>query len=281
MNDYLSAANKIRALARGYLPRVGLVLGSGLETVADSIDSSAVMAYDSIPGFPIPGVEGHQGQLVLGDWNGARIACLQGRAHAYEGGDPSPMQLPLRALKSAGCEMVVLTCAAGSLNPGMPPGHLMCVTDHINWSGLSPLIGPNDDDVGPRFLDLTEAYDFHLQSLLKQAAADSHVDWHEGVYLWSQGPNFETPAEIRAFQSLGVDAVGMSTVPECLIARHCGLRVVALAVITNFAAGLDSEVLSHEGTLASGQQAVPDMVRLLDRFFTLLNDTEVTGCWRG
>jgi xanthosine phosphorylase len=191
------------------------------------------------------------------------------------------MQLPLRALKSAGCEMVVLTCAAGSLNPGMPPGHLMCVTDHINWSGLSPLIGPNDDDVGPRFLDLTEAYDSHLQSLLKQAAADSHVDWHEGVYLWSQGPNFETPAEIRAFQSLGVDAVGMSTVPECLIARHCGLRVVALAVITNFAAGLDSEVLSHEGTLASGQQAVPDMVRLLDRFFTLLNDTEVTGCWRG
>ena len=278
MNDFHPAADEIRALARGYLPRVGLVLGSGLETVVDSFDQAAAIAYDALPGFPIPSVEGHQGQLVLGEWNGVRIACLQGRAHAYEGGDPSQMRLPIRALKSAGCEMLLLTCAAGSLNPAMAPGHLMCFTDHINWSGLSPLMGPNDNDVGPRFVDLTEAYDARLRSLLEQAAVEGHVEWHQGVYLWSLGPNFETPAEIRAFQFLGADAVGMSTVPECLVARHCGLRVAALAVITNFAAGLDSGVLSHEGTLANGQQAVPDMVRLLDKFFTLLNDTEVTGC---
>ena len=196
---------------------------------------------------------------------------MQGRFHVYEGYDPVDLVLPIRALQAAGCDVLVLTCAAGSLSENMPPGSLMTLTDHINWSGISPLAGPNDDDIGPRFLDLNNAYDPHLRSLLHAAAHATGVTLHEGVYIWCLGPNFETPAEIRAFGRLGADVVGMSTVPECLVARHAGMRVAAISTLTNLAAGMTDEELSHEQSLAVGAEAAKDLARLLPEFLASLS----------
>ena len=267
IKDVISSAKKILDLADGKAPQVGLVLGSGLDGIAASIENPASLSYAELPGFPETAVEGHHGRVTVGQRNGCRILCLEGRVHSYEGGD---MRVPLRALKQVGCDSVVLTCAAGSLKKSLPTGSIMVVSDHVNWSGISPLAGPNDAAFGPRFVDMTEAYNSQLRSCLKQAASDTSIAWHEGIYLWVLGPNFETPAEIKMFQQLGIDAIGMSTVPECLIARHCGLRVAALAIITNQAAGLDQANLTHAGTLSAGQAVVPNLTRLLGRFFALL-----------
>jgi xanthosine phosphorylase len=268
----------IRQAAAGRLPRVGLILGSGLAELANRVENPAEISYKDLPGYPMTTVEGHVGRLVIGDWAGARVACMQGRFHVYEGYDPVDLVLPIRALQAAGCDVLVLTCAAGSLRENMPPGSLMTLTDHINWSGISPLAGPNDDDIGPRFLDLNNAYDPQLRRLLQDAARDAGITLHEGVYIWCLGPNFETPAEIRAFRSLGADVVGMSTVPECLAARHCGMRVAAVSVITNLAAGMQPE-LFHAETLAAGEQATPRLGRLIESFLGLLDKTtSKAGC---
>jgi inosine/guanosine/xanthosine phosphorylase family protein len=249
-----------------FVPRLGIILGSGLAEVADAIEAAAVVDYEDLPGFPRTGVAGHRGRLVLGTLAGLPVACLQGRAHVYEGVDAASLATPVRTLRRAGAELLLVTNAAGSLRPEVGPGRLMLISDHINLLGVNPLTGPNDDAVGPRFPGLRDAYDPALRGALRDAARAESVDLAEGVYLATPGPSFETPAEIRAFRTLGADAVGMSTVPEVIAARHCGLRVAALSVITNLAEGLGDEPLSHAQTLAFATAAAGDLRRVVMRF---------------
>jgi xanthosine phosphorylase len=203
---------------------------------------------------------------VLGEIGGLPVAVLQGRAHVYEGGDLDTIRTPVRALRAAGAELVVITNAAGSLRAELGPGRLMMITDHINLSGVNVLAGPNEEEIGPRFPSLRDAYDPELCDRLRAAAGELGTDLAEGVYLAVLGPTFETPAEIRAYAMLGADAVGMSTVHETAVARHCGLRVVAISAITNLAEGLNPEPLSHEQTLRDAQRAADDLAPLLVRF---------------
>jgi len=214
-----------------HAPRVGIVLGSGLGEVAEAVQDATVVDYEQLAGWPRPSVQGHAGKAVLGRIGGVPVAVLQGRAHLYEGGDPDALRTPVRALRAAGAEILILTNAAGSLQPDVGPGRLMAITDHINLTGVNVLMGPNDDSVGPRFPSLHDAYDPELLDDLRAAARETEIDLAEGVYLAVTGPSFETPAEIRAFGRLGADAVGMSTVQETIVARHCGLRVAAISAI--------------------------------------------------
>jgi xanthosine phosphorylase len=247
-------------------PRVGVVLGSGLGAVADAVEDPVVVGYEELPGFPRPTVFGHAGRAVLGTISGVSVAVLQGRAHLYEGGHLDALRTPVRALRAAGAEILVLTNAAGSLRPSVGPGSLMAITDHINMTGVNVLMGPNDDAIGPRFPSLRDAYDPALLDLLRASAADQGIDLAEGVYVAVSGPSFETPAEIRAYATLGADAVGMSTVQETILARHCGLRVAAVSVITNLAEGMSDEPLSHEQTLRAAETGAVDLSRLLLEF---------------
>jgi xanthosine phosphorylase len=260
--DPQGAADAIRQASRE-TPRLGLVLGSGLGRIAERIVDPIVLPYAQLPGFTVPSVEGHAGRLVLGRLAGVPVACLQGRIHLYEGVDPRAIQVPIRALKLAGCEGVIVTNAAGSMRPAMAPGALMLIADHMNFQGTSPLVGANEARFGPRFFAMKDAYDPDWRQRFKAVAGRLGVALHEGVYTGYLGPNFETPAEIRAFATLGGDAVGMSTVPEVLVARHCGLRVAAICVITNMAAGMSDEDLTHAQTLAGAAAAAETLERLL------------------
>jgi xanthosine phosphorylase len=247
-------------------PRVGIVLGSGLGAVADAVEDPIVVSYEELPGFPRPSVEGHAGRAVLGSIAGVPVCVLQGRAHLYEGGDLDALRVPIRALRAAGADILVLTNAAGSLHPAVGPGSLMAITDHVNLSGVNVLVGRNDDAVGPRFPSLRDAYDPELLDVLRASARDLDIPLAEGVYLAVLGPSFETPAEIRAYRVLGADAVGMSTVQETIVARHCGLRVAAVSMITNLAEGMSDEPLSHEQTLRAAQDGAGELARLLLEF---------------
>ena len=247
-------------------PAVGIVLGSGLGAVAEAVEHPVVVGYEELPGFPRPTVAGHAGSAVLGAINGVPVAVLQGRAHVYEGGAMDLIRTPIRALAQAGAEILILTNAAGSLREEAGPGSLMAISDHINLTGVNVLSGPNDDDVGPRFPSLRDAYDPQLRARLHATAEEIGVTLHEGVYLAVGGPSFETPAEIRAFRTLGADAVGMSTVHETILARHAGLRVAAVSAISNLAEGLSDVPLSHEQTLTDAQRAAGDLARLLEGF---------------
>jgi xanthosine phosphorylase len=253
------------ATIRRFAPVAGIVLGSGLGAVAERVTDATRIPYAELPGFPQTRVAGHPGRLLLGRLGGLSVACFEGRTHYYETGSPAGMAVPIRALRNAGAEMLVLTNAAGSLRPAIGPGRVMMITDHINFIPGNPLVGPNDDAVGPRFPSLRDCYDPQLRTLLREAAARTTLDLAEGVYIAYSGPSFETPAEIRAFQALGADAVGMSTVPEAILARHCGLSVAGLSVITNLAEGL-GDPLSHEQTLAMAECASGDVARLLEAF---------------
>ena len=255
------------AVLRSHLaPRVGIVLGSGLGAVADAVESAVSVGYDELPDFPRPTVHGHAGRAVLGHLRGVPVCVLMGRAHMYEGGDPEPRVTPVRALGAAGAEVLVLTNAAGSLRTDLGPGRLMAISDHINLSGYNPLLGPNDESIGPRFPSLRDAYDPALRAELHASADELGIELAEGVYLAVSGPSFETPAEIRAFRTLGADAVGMSTVHETILARHAGLRVAAVSAISNLAEGLSDVPLSHEQTLTDAQRAAGDLARLLEGF---------------
>ena len=247
-------------------PRVGIVLGSGLGAVADAVQDATTVGYEDLPGFPRPGVQGHAGRAVLGQLGGVPVCVLMGRAHFYEGGDPVERITPVRALRAAGAEVLVLTNAAGSLRADVGPWRLMAISDHINLTGFNPLMGPNDEAIGPRFPSLRDAYDPALRADLHAAASDLGIDLGEGVYLAVSGPSFETPAEIRAFRTLGADAVGMSTVHETILARHAGLRVAAVSAISNLAEGMSEVPLSHEQTLADAQRAAGNLARLLEAF---------------
>jgi xanthosine phosphorylase len=250
-------------------PRLGIILGSGLGAVAEALDDAVTIPYTELPDFPAPSVHGHAGTLALGTLAGLPVACLQGRRHVYEGGDPGAMRGPVRALKAAGAEALLVTNAAGSLRADVGPGSLMAISDHINMLGVNPLTGPNDDAIGPRFPSLRDAYDPELRRALHAAADSLGVALADGVYLATAGPSFETPAEIRAFRTLGADAVGMSTIPEVILARHAGLRVAAVSAITNLAEGMGGEALSHEQTLRYANQAAGDLTRLIIEFCTV------------
>jgi xanthosine phosphorylase len=250
----------------GLRPRVGVVLGSGLGAVADAVAEPTVIEYADLPGFPETTVAGHGGRAVLGTIGGVPAAVLQGRAHVYEGGDFERIRVPIRALRAAGAEILVLTNAAGSLREEVGPGRLMLIADHINMSGTNVLAGPNDEAIGPRVPSMRDAYDPELRERLRAAAAELGTELAEGVYAAVSGPTFETPAEIRALGLLGGDAVGMSTVHETAVARHCGLRVAAVSAISNLAEGLDPEPLSHEQTLRGAERAADALAPLLVRF---------------
>jgi xanthosine phosphorylase len=247
-------------------PAVGIVLGSGLGAVAEAVERPVVVGYEELPGFPRPTVAGHAGSAVLGAINGVPVAVLQGRAHVYEGGGMDLIRTPIRALAHAGAEILILTNAAGSLREEAGPGALMAISDHINLTGVNVLSGPNDDAIGPRFPSLRDAYDPQLRARLHATAEQIGVTLHEGVYLAVGGPSFETPAEIRAFRTLGADAVGMSTVHETIVARHAGMRVAAISAITNLAEGMQAEALSHEQTLRDAARAASDLAPLITKF---------------
>lgn len=256
----------VRAHAGDAPVRVGLILGSGLGHLAQAVDGNAI-AYDDLPGFPHAGVSGHRADLVVGDLEGQRVAVFGGRAHYYESGRGDAMRLPLETLKALGAEILLLTNAAGSMRPDIPPGELMCLSDHINFSGLNPLIG---EPTEARFVPMTQAYDPDLRARLHAAADAAEVTLTDGVYAWYSGPSFETPAEIRAIRTLGADAVGMSTVPEVILARFLGLRTAAISTITNMAAGLSDENISHEHTKAMAPLGAAKLEKVLRGFLATL-----------
>jgi len=255
----------------GFRPRVALVLGSGLGAVAERIEHPTKISYADLTGFPVPTVAGHSGFMVLGRLGGVDVVCLNGRVHAYEGGDGAArLKTLVRTVKQLGADALVLTNAAGSMRADVGPGSLVLIRDHINMLGFNPLQGPNDESWGPRFFSMRDAYDPALAARFRQAAVTVGIALPEGVYLAYPGPNFETPAEIRAFRTLGADLVGMSTVPEVLVARHCGLAVAALSAVTNLAEGMSDETPSHDETLAQGAAIAISLENLILAFLESL-----------
>ena len=245
-------------------PSMGLVLGSGLGDFAHSLEEKTVIPFEDIPGFPLPTVEGHAGALVVGRHLGRQVAALSGRVHYYEGPTQQVITLPVRVLARLGVKTLLLTNAAGGVNLNFSQGALMLISDHINYSGQNPLIGPNLESLGPRFPDMTDLYSRTMRQELKAAAARQGIDLEEGVYAMYSGPNYETPAEIRMFRSFGADAVGMSTVPEALVARHAGMQVLGISCITNMAAGVLDQPLDHGEVVATA-------ARVKDRFLDLVS----------
>jgi len=262
MADAAELADFIRDRAGDAPPAVGLILGSGLGHLADAVDGVAI-EYADLPGFPHAGVSGHNPKLVIGDLEGVRVAVFGGRAHYYESGRGDVMRLPLEVLRALGAERLILTNAAGSMRADIPPGDLMLLSDHINFSGLNPLIGEPTD---ARFVPMKDAYDPAMRAALLDAAKAEGIALQSGVYAWYSGPSFETPAEIRAIRTLGADAVGMSTVPEVILARFLGLRVAAISVVTNMAAGLSDEAISHEHTKAMAPLGAAKLESILRRW---------------
>ena len=260
------AAATIQARIPGFVPRLGLILGSGLGVLAEQLSEAVSVRFDDLPGFPVSTVHGHAGELVLGTLCGLPVACLKGRAHFYEGYGMGVMTSAVRTLKLLGCETLLATNAAGSLRRNADAGSLVAVTDHINLLPGTPMVGPNDERFGPRFFSLANAYDRDLLALLKASARASGIQLHEGVYAACPGPNFETAAEIRMMSILGADLVGMSLVPEVIAARHCGLKVLAVSVVTNLAEGLGTADLSHEQTLKYAALGAKDLIALLRVF---------------
>ncbi|WP_110251499.1 purine-nucleoside phosphorylase [Streptohalobacillus salinus] len=241
-------------------PKVGLILGSGLGMLADEIENPLKIKYDQIPGFPVSTVEGHAGQLVIGELQGVNVIAMQGRFHFYEGYGLDAVTFPVRVMKQLGIEKLFVTNAAGGVNESFEPGNLMLITDHINNTGQNPLMGPNDAEQGVRFPDMSQAYDRKLQAVAKAVARDLSLDLKEGVYVWNTGPTYETPAEIRMLQTVGGDAVGMSTVPEVIVARHAGLEVLGISCISNMAAGILDQPLNHEEVIETTEKVREDFL---------------------
>lgn len=227
-------------------PDIALILGSGLGELAEEVENAIVIEYKNIPHFPTSTVEGHANELVFGTLKGKKVLVMKGRFHFYEGYPLDSITFPIRVFKALGIDNVFLTNAAGGVNATFKPGTLMMITDHINWCGANPLIGENDEKIGPRFPDMTKVYYPEYQEKIRQAAKIVGVDLKEGVYTWYSGPSYETPAEIKMFRILGTDAIGMSTVPEAIVANHAGMKVMGISCITNMAAGMSGETLSHK-----------------------------------
>ena len=262
MQTHEDSLNALRRHAGAFMPKVVVILGSGWSPFTSHLRDVQRIGYADLPGFPAAGVAGHAGELCLGLVGKTPVAVMSGRKHAYETGEADGMKVPIRALRAMGCDVLVQTNAAGSLQAHMPPGSLMVISDHLNLGQRSPLIGEPGSD---RFVDMRDAYDPLLRHAALQAMTDQRLPPHEGVYAWWLGPQFETPAEIRMCQVLGADAVGMSTVPETILARHAGMRVLALSLLTNMGAGLSDEQLSHAHTLAQAQAVGETASKVLAR----------------
>lgn len=262
----MTAIQAIRKYAPHFQAKVGITLGSGQSDIAHAIEQQICIPYSEIPGVPVTTVSGHKSQLILGYLQGVPVACLQGRLHRYEGASSTEMKVLIRCLKLLGCESVLMTNASGSLRADVGPGSIVLVKDHINFQPTNPLVGPNDESFGPRFLGMEDAYDIELRDGLHATAKQLGIHTHEGVYISVLGPTFETPAEIRAFRMWGADLVGMSTVPEVIIARHCGMKVAVIAMITNLAAGMTDAILSHEHTLHHATAHADKLASLVTHF---------------
>ena len=247
--------NRLQNLMQNRKPETAIILGSGLGGIADNLQNKLIIKYEEIEGFPKSTVAGHNGQFVIGRIEDKEVLCMQGRFHLYEGHNPKVIAEVIQALKHIGIKELIVTNAAGSLNPDFHPGEIMLITDHINFSGCNPLLGANDDKIGPRFFDMSNAYDKDLRKKARNIAQKNNIKLNEGTYLMVLGPNFETAAEIRAFRILGADAVGMSTVPEVLAAVHCGIKILAISALTNFGTGIQTTPLSHEETLLGAAKA--------------------------
>lgn len=265
--QYEDAAQFIRART-SHQPRVGLILGSGLNPVAEAVEAADVIPYGDIPHFPQPSVEGHVGRLVLGSLAGQSVMIMQGRVHFYEGYSMQQVTFPVRVMQVMGLDTLIVTNAAGGINPAFHPGELMLINDHINLLGMTgnnPLHGPNDPTLGPRFPDMSQAYDPELRRIAREVARENSLPLREGVYIGLSGPSFETPADIRFLRLVGADAVGMSTVPEVTVAHHGGLRVLGISSISNVAlADPDpGQETSHDEVLAAGKLLVPRLTALL------------------
>ena len=265
------AAEFLRGKLGGLAPLIAIVLGSGLGAVAEAVASPVFVPYGYIPHFPQSTVEGHSGRIVAGLLGGVPVVVMQGRVHHYEGYTPQQVTFPMRVLGRLGIETVILTNAAGGINSNYQIGQLVLLADHINMLGFNPLIGPNEARFGSssksglRFFDMTEAYSVELRALAQDAARGEGFTLHEGVYLATSGPSFETPAEIRAFRALGADLVGMSTVPETIVARHMEIRVLGISCVTNLAAGISATQLSHQEVFETGSRAQHQLAGLLSR----------------
>ena len=261
--DALEAAVRARS---PLVPRLALVLGSGLGGLADAIEDPVALPFADLPGWPAASAPGHRGRLLLGHLEGVPVACLQGRLHMYEGLSALQVVEPALLMQRLGAGTLLLTNAAGGVNHAFPAGTLMALSDHLNLTGRTPLLGPNDDAVGPRFLDLSAVYDKELRACLRSAAEAAGVSLHEGVYAGLLGPTYETPAEVRMLRVLGADAVGMSTVMEAIAARWAGMRVVAISLVTNPGAGISATPLSHAEVLDAANEAGPRLARVIRGF---------------
>ena len=253
-------------------PEVAVILGSGLTNFFEPQNIIKEISYTNLPDFPQPTVKGHAGKLVLGEIGQRKVVCMYGRSHIYEGHEPQSLAKPIRILKDIGCKLLIVTNAAGSLDETMPAGSLMAISDHINWSGFNPLIGKNDEEYGPRFHDMSDGYHKFYRDQLLNTAKKLNQKIYEGIYCMYSGPNFETPAEINALRVIGGNAVGMSTVPEVIVANHCDLPVVAISVITNLAAGMNKTKLSHQETLENASLAEKNILQLIKNY---INEVEL------
>ena len=270
LQDRITAAAEYILAHTDQRPAVGLVLGSGLGDFADTLENARKIPYSDIPDFPQPTVEGHSGAFVFGEKQGKSVVVLQGRLHYYEGFTQQELTLPIRVLAALGIRTLILTNAAGGVNLNFRPGDLMLLSDHINFSGNSPLIGPNLEAFGPRFPDVSDLYPKALRNRIQEEAEAAGISLREGVYAMYCGPNYETPAEIRMFRTLGADAVGMSTVPEALVAGPCGIPVVGISCITNMAAGVLPVKLNHAEVVETAAKVHDKFHKLVNLILTLL-----------
>jgi purine-nucleoside phosphorylase len=245
------------------VPSTGLVLGSGLGVLADEIKNPVVLKYEDIPGFPVSTVEGHAGQLVFGELEGMQVAAMQGRFHYYEGYSLQEVTFPIRVMNALGVKRLLVTNAAGGVNHDFEPGDLMIIDDHINWLGANPLIGENDAELGPRFPDMSSAYSKGLAKIADEAALSLNIRIQRGTYMANTGPAYETPAEVRMARVLGADAVGMSTVPEVIVAVHGGMEVLGISCISNLAAGMLDQPLSHDEVMDTTSKVQEDFLKLM------------------
>ncbi len=260
------AASKIKSLYPEIKPLIGIVLGSGLGSMSQEIEDRQVIPYDALPGFPEVSVDGHGGNLILGRIHGVDVVCLEGRAHTYESGNHDVVKTYIRTLKLLGCQYFLATNASGSLRKDIGPGELVLVSDHINFQGSNPLVGPNDEDFGPRFQPMDDTYDKNMRSSLHNIAKAAGINLHDGIYISVLGPSYETAAEIRAFRTLGADVIGMSTVPEVIIAKHCGLKIAVIATVTNYATDITDESHDHNAVVAMANKASEKLKQIVKTF---------------
>ncbi|UFT97687.1 purine-nucleoside phosphorylase [Radiobacillus kanasensis] len=251
-------------------PKIGLILGSGLGVLAEDIENPIAIPYQDIPHFPVSTVSGHKGQLVIGTLEGQLVVAMQGRFHFYEGYQMEQVTFPIRVMKALGVEQIIVTNAAGGINESFKPGHLMLIEDHINNFGTNPLIGKNEEELGPRFPDMSEAYSKRLLQHAKQVADSLNIQVQQGVYVGNTGPSYETGSEVKMLRKWGGDAVGMSTVPEVIVANHAGLEVLGISCISNMAAGILDQPLTHEEVMETTEQVKEDFLRFMKEIIRTL-----------